>query len=261
MLAETAPVWAARTAAFSHALMDPDTEAPSGIGKGAQLAPKRFSVYRNNVIVSLMEALKSAFPSILALLGEETFSRLARAFVARNPPTSPMMQRYGEAFPEFLANLPALSELPFLPDVARAELAWLVAYHAADDAPLAPDHIAALPPEALMKQSFEPTSATRLIASEHALFDLFNARFKWPTERKDFDIAQTVLISRQGYSVRVVGLDAGNSAFFVALIAGDTLAEAIGAAMASDDAFDAGAAIGQMLESHAFRALSHNNNQ
>ncbi|MEO0497806.1 MAG: DNA-binding domain-containing protein [Pseudomonadota bacterium] len=256
MLGEPNDSWAARTTAFSKALLDPAIGAPVGIGKHAQHAPKRFAVYRNNVTVSLMEALKSAFPSILALLGDETFSRLARAFVARHPPTSPMMQRYGDVFPTFLSELPALSELPFMPDVARVELCWLVAYHAADDAPLMPDDISVLSPEELMEQRFIPTSATSVIASDHSIYDLFNARFDWPTGQTDFNDAQAVLVSRQGFSVRVARLGIGHCAFFTSLIGGETLAQAIGTAMAEDDSFDAGAAIGQMLESHAFRTLT-----
>ena len=64
-------------------------------------APRRYGVYRNNVVISLMEALRGAFPSVLAIMGEENFARVARNFVAVHPPRSPMMQRYGEAFPVF----------------------------------------------------------------------------------------------------------------------------------------------------------------
>ncbi|MEM1366273.1 MAG: DNA-binding domain-containing protein [Pseudomonadota bacterium] len=258
MLADNDQNWARRTAAFSTALMNPELAAPHGIGKQAQDAPKRFSVYRNNVVVSLMEALKSAFPSILALLGDATFSKLARAFVARNPPTSPMMQRYGEVFPDFLCSLPALSELPFLPDVARLELAWLVSYHAADATPLLPNDISSLAPDALMEQVFSPAAATHLVASDHSIVDLFNARHAWPTGQQDFSVPQTALVSRQGYSVRIAGLDTANSAFFARLMQGETLADAIGAAMERDESFDAGAAIAHMLESQAFRSLAHN---
>ncbi|MEO0635783.1 MAG: DNA-binding domain-containing protein [Pseudomonadota bacterium] len=247
--------WDDRTAAFAEAIIDPDLPSPGGVGKHGADAPKRFSVYRNNVIVSLMEALKSAFPSVLALLGDETFSRLARAFVARNPPTSPMMQRYGGAFPDFLAKLPALSELPFLPDVARLELAWLKSYHAADSTPLAPEDIGSLPPEQLMEQAFKAAPSTLLIPSEHSVVDLFNARFAWPTGQSDFTAPQPALVTRQGYAVQVLGLDRALEQFFGSLLAGQTLAEALGAAMEADPAFDPSSAIATLLQSEAFQTL------
>jgi hypothetical protein len=248
--------WAQRTQAFSDAILDIEQRPPKGVGKYDADAPKRFGVYRNNVIVSLMEALKSAFPSIFALLGDETFSRLARAFVARFPPTSPMMQRYGDQFPKFLEGIPALRELPFMADVARLELLWLRAYHAADANPLTPEDMAQISPEAAMALSLKAHPATVLLRSDYAIADLFDARSAWPTGQTDFSEPQAVLVCRAGFQVQIMNLDAAHAEFFDAMLKGDTLAEALGSAMELDETFDAGAAIGLLISSSAFQSLN-----
>ncbi len=88
--------------AFAAALLDPDIAIPAEVtGPDGGPATRRYGVYRNNVVVSLMEALRGSFPSVLAIMGEENFARVARNFVASHPPRSAMMQRYGEEFRKF----------------------------------------------------------------------------------------------------------------------------------------------------------------
>ena len=77
---------------FTEALLQPDAPVPQNVvdPKG-RIAPKRFAVYRNNVTVSLVEALKATFPAVVALVGEAFFAEMARQFVRKTPPQSPLM--------------------------------------------------------------------------------------------------------------------------------------------------------------------------
>src|SRR5688572_10290199 len=43
--------------------------------------PERLAIYRNNFLISLVEALKANFPVTLQLLGKEFFEQAARGFV------------------------------------------------------------------------------------------------------------------------------------------------------------------------------------
>ena len=106
-------------------------------------AATRFAVYRNNVAVSLSRALAARFPAIERLVGEAFFAALARAFSEAHRPETPVLSRWGAAFPGYLAAQAPLAPYPYLPDVARIEWARGLAYHAADLAPVAPGALAA----------------------------------------------------------------------------------------------------------------------
>lgn len=89
-------------------------------------------VYRNNVRAAFLRTLRDTFPVVHRLVGEEFFRRLGHEYFHAHPPSQPLASRYGDSFPSFLASFEAASGLPYLPDTARLELAWLGAYHAAE---------------------------------------------------------------------------------------------------------------------------------
>lgn len=251
-----APAWDLRSQTFAGALLDPDIDIPVGVGKNNAAAPKRFSVYRNNVVVSLMEALESVYPSCRALLGEENFNLFARAFVAKHPPTSPMMQHYGAGFAEFLERIPALSESPFLSDLARLERLWLDAYHAADAPVLTPDQLAGFSPEETLEIRLVTHPACFLLKSEHPVFDFFDARNAVPEGDIDLGTGQNVLVTRPEITVMLAHLSPAQTKFFEAMVGGESLGSAIGAAMGVADDFNPSETIALALETGAFSGLS-----
>ena len=57
-------VQASYAGAFAAALLDPARAAPAAVaGPKGKAARKRYDVYRNNVTVSLVNALAAAFPA------------------------------------------------------------------------------------------------------------------------------------------------------------------------------------------------------
>ena len=238
---------------FSKALLDPSIAPPTGVGKKSTTdpAPKRFNVYRNNVIVSLMDALKAAYPSILAILGEDNFNKVARIHVTSFPPKNPMMQTYGSEFPDFLQNFKPLRNSPFLADLAKAEQAWLSAYHARDGEPINPEILAGFSPEETTQLTFKFHSAAKLIKSEFPLMDLFNYRVLVPQDDIDLSISQSMLITRPALEVMSVALDAATTRFFEVLLKGQTLAHAIDAALELNANFDASQAIATLIQTGA----------
>ncbi|MBW3096346.1 DNA-binding domain-containing protein [Pseudohoeflea coraliihabitans] len=239
---------------FARALRQPDAPLPPGlIGPHGKAAVKRFAVYRNNVTVSLINAVAEIFPAIHDLLGETAFNDIARLYLRAEPPRSPLLHRYGETFPAFLNALPALSRYPFLPDLARLERAWLTAFHAADAAPLEPSLLQALPPDTLAERRFAPHPATALIASDYAICTLFTkCRGQQPLDGVQLATPEAVLLSRPGSSVMVHRLSPGEHTFFAMLLDGETLAAAADAAAAAAPSFDLAAAISTLLASGAF---------
>lgn len=91
---------------FTAALLDSESEIPVGLSdpKGRP-AGARFSVYRNNVVVGLTDALEVAFPIILKLVGIEFFQAMSGVYLRHFPPSSPLMMYYGQEFPAFTSQL------------------------------------------------------------------------------------------------------------------------------------------------------------
>ncbi len=235
-------------AAWGTALRDPDRAVPAGLvtWNGSDPA-QRFAVYRNNVTVSLMQALADTFPVCAASVGEACFRDLARAFVRRHPPRSPVLARYGEGFADFVAASRRAAPWPYLPDLARLELACLDALQAADASPLDPATLAAAlgRPETLpaLRLSLHPSLAT--------LDSPFAVVSRWAAQPGDGappvvdpDSPEHAWILRRGRSVRVLPMSAGDCRFVRALQAGATLGEAAATAAAGESGGERDAAGG-----------------
>lgn len=248
--------------AFAPALLDPDLDIPAGlVGPTGKPAPKRFSVYRNNVVVSLMEAMGETYPSVKKLIGEENFATTSRIYISNHPPSSPMMQNYGDLFPQFLETFEPLQHAPFLIDVAKLEMSWIKAYHAGDEAPYDGALLAQIDPDELMETCFTPHPATHLISSNYNLLDMFSVRNDDNTSLPDHsknDTMQAVLVTRPQLKVELSQLDHAQNGFFTALISQQSLGESVETALQIDENFDASKAITIMLSSGAFTTTTVN---
>lgn len=73
-------------AAFSPALLDPQSELPTVVtGPNEKIATKRYNVYRNNITVSLINALVAIFPATERITGVEFFRAMARFHIRATP--------------------------------------------------------------------------------------------------------------------------------------------------------------------------------
>lgn len=223
---------------FREALLAPDAARPQGLSDGqGREAGRRFDVYRNNVAVSLTEALETAFPAIRKLVGVENFKLLAAAFLRQHPPTSPLMMFYGAEMPGFLTDFEPTKAIGYLPDIARLELALRESYHAADAAPIDPADLQALSPEDLTAATLGLAPAMRLVRSRwpiHAIWT-FNMEDGAPKPQM---VAEDVLITRPEFDPSPILLPPGGGAFVAALQSGETLGAAMEAATTDAENFD-----------------------
>ena len=246
----------AYAAAFTPALLDPEAGEPELIaGPDGKAAKKRYNVYRNNVTVSLVNALADTFPATQRIVGEEFFRAMARIHVRLSPPTSPLLFEYGRDFADFIEGFEHARSLPYLADVARIERAWLDAYHAADAAPLKPDALAAIPPGKLGEVVFTAHPAAKIVRSHFPAVTIFAMnRRDGPVERLKTSEPEDGLVTRPVLEVFARRLPPGGGAFLESLMAGSPLGEAVAAATEDDDRFDATANIAGMLEAGVFKA-------
>src|SRR5277367_5435767 len=104
-------------AVLAPGLLDPDCETPAGVvGPNGKGAVKRYNVYRNNVTVSLIDALAAVFPATQRITGVAFFRAMARFHVRATPPRSPLLFEYGHDFPDFIAQYEYARPMPWLPD-------------------------------------------------------------------------------------------------------------------------------------------------
>ena len=240
--------------AFSSALTRPDLETPSlVIGPKGKSGTKRYNVYRNNVTVSLIDALAAAFPAVQRITGVEFFRAMARFYVRETPPRSPLLFEYGRDFPQFVERYEYASQMPWLADVARIERAWLDAYHAADVDVLSAVDLADAPRERLADLRFQPHPATRIIRSRFAAVTIFAAN-RTGSAFGEINAAEPedALITRPKYDVVVRRLPPGGADFLSALLAGRPLGAAVASALEAAPSFVIAGSLARMIEAGAF---------
>ncbi|MBS0319125.1 MAG: putative DNA-binding domain-containing protein [Proteobacteria bacterium] len=244
-------------AAFAAGLLDPTVAAPADVmRRPADPAARRYDVYRNNVTVSLIDALAAIYPAVRRLTGDDFFRAMARSHVRATPPTSPLLFDYGRAFPDYVERYPHAQSLPWLADVARIERAWLDAYHAADAPVVAPDGLAAIPHDRLADVVFVRHPAAYMLRSRYPAGSIFaRNRQEGPAQPLVSAAAEDTLVTRPELAVDVRVLPAGGAEFVGALMCGQTLAAAANAAFAAAAAFDLPANLAGMLAAGAFTAL------
>ena len=247
-----------RQKGFARALLNAEVALPSGLTASAA-APslKRFNVYRNNVMVSLIDALKAAYPATLRLVGEDFFCAMAQVFASAHPPQSPLMIDYGAGFADFIAAFAPAATLPYLADVARIERAWLEAYHAAEAQSLAAHDIADITGEMAVDLVFQLHPSLRVVASPYPALTIWrlNVTARASSECDLDDGAEAALIVRPEADVEVRFLPPGGASFIQALGEGRSLAKAAARALEIEE-FDLARNLKGLLEAGAFTTFT-----
>jgi hypothetical protein len=235
---------------FAAALLDPDMAAPAGLCSWNGSDPaQRFGVYRNNVVVSLVDALADTFDVTRQLVGDEFFRAMAACHARANPPPSPVLAYYGAEFPDFVAAFAPARSVPYLADVARLEYARVVSFHAADvPSRGGASRLAALTdPARVGKCRLVLAPALQPVMSPHPIVSI------WAAHQGDGSLetvpagrAEAALVWREQFDVVILPVAPATARFVVALMAGATICEALESAPA-DEGVDAADVFGAMI--------------
>jgi Putative DNA-binding domain len=241
-----------RQAEFVRALLDPEAAVPAGlVDPMGRPAPKRFSVYRNNVASSLTRALEAAFPTVRKLVGDEFFAAIAVVFLRSHPPTSRMLMLYGAEFPAFLEGFPPVGHLGYLPDVARLDQAMRESYHAADSAPLPGVEFQRLLGTDIAGMRLHLAPSLRLVRSSWPIVSIWAANAEGgPAPRAG---AEDALVLRPDFDPKPHALPPGGGAFVAGLLAGLTLGDAV---ETTGPGLDLPAILGQLIAAQAITGVS-----
>lgn len=110
-------------------------------------AELRLAIYHNAYRLRLTEALRSNFPALHQLLGDEDFNAAASQFLQHNPPTTASIRWFGDALPGWLSQQKPYAELPAIAELAQFEWALRHALDAANASTVTPDDLQRVPPE------------------------------------------------------------------------------------------------------------------
>jgi hypothetical protein len=242
---------------FSTALLDPEMDVPSAlVAHSAGIPERRFAVYRNNVVVGLVNALAARFPAVQRIVGEEFFRAMAQLYVRAHPPRSRLLMQYGDGFADFIAGFEPASELVYLADVARLEAARTRAYHAADKAPIDPKRLQSVDESALGDLRIERHPAAEIVRSDFPVVTIWamNSGEREPDAIEDWR-GEDALVVRPQLEVFVRALPPGGAVFLTALFGGARLGDAVKAAQAEHEGFDLVANLAGLISSGAIGKL------
>lgn len=251
---------------FAAALFDAARAVPGELRAWNGSDPSaRFAVYRNNVVVSLVQTLADGFPVVQRLVGDEFFAAMAGVYVRAHPPRSPVLAEYGDGFADWLAAFEPAAGLPYLPDTARLERARVRAYHAADtaalDAQALADCLRAC--DGLDRACLDIHPAATAIVSDWAVASLWAAHQHHGDDaiaEVALDQAESVLVLRVGDDVLVLPVGRADAVFVRSLQSAQPLAGAVEAATlaaAAGQPFNLAAALSLLIRHGCITAWHH----
>ncbi|MHA4870189.1 MNIO family bufferin maturase [Duganella sp. PWIR1] len=249
--AQDAQTLAAGQQLFAAALFDaqlaPQVLAQCKAGSGD--TAYRYALYRGNLTETWTKTLAAAYPVVLALLGEEFFGGLARAYGRAHPSDDGDLNRFGAHFATFLRDFPHVADFPYLPDMATLE--WQVhrAHYAPQAQALSAAQLAAIAPDQIEAAVFTLHPAVQLLASPWAVIPLWLAH--QPDSGVDFpeDMATPShgVLVRPAWRVGVQPLSAASHVALQVLQDGGNFGAALDAAFEHDDNFDVAASLQHWL--------------
>jgi hypothetical protein len=145
---------------FQDAFIDALYQGPAD-DLAALTAQPGFAVYRNTLFKGCVDALCDNYPAVERLVGRAWLEAAATRYARQSPPRDARLLFYGEDFADFLGNLDASRELPYLADVARLDRLWLEAFSAVQEPCLERADLAGMSATDLARCGLRPRAGVR----------------------------------------------------------------------------------------------------
>lgn len=231
---------------FLAALYDDAETGPLTSITGNGLDPAaRLRIYRHSCDQIQNLALRTTYPAILALVGDEFFDQTAHGYRAAFPSHCGNLQAFGQHLAEYLDGLPAVHALAYLPDVARLE--WL-----RQESALSAD-CATWPRPSVQRSRLHPS--VRLLASPYPVLTIWRYSVQPTSERLLLpDGGERIVLWREDDQVAMAELDSASFACIESLSRGSVLANAYQAGYTQDPEFDFAACTESLIDRGLLRA-------
>lgn len=238
--------------AFAAGVYDETAEPPLHRMRADGIpASERFSVYRNNVHVSLADALAAVYPVVEKLVGALFFRQTARQYLRVHPSATGNLHDFGGEFAAFLGGMRSLRDYPYVPDVARLEWAWHRVYHAADTrAAVDLVRLGHVTENDWQRLRFRLHPATALVASRFPVLHIWQANQDGvEDDRVSLDEGGVqLLVARPHLDVEIRPLSVGEYALLHAFEAGRALERAHEQAELVEPGFDLAGALSMFIQ-------------
>jgi hypothetical protein len=220
-----------------------------------------FAVYRNNSVVSAVEALGRAYPTVRKIMGDAHFREVALGFFRAHPPRSAVLAEYGAGFADRLEPISRFTPLP-LADLARIDRMRVEAHLSVDpqsDAHMRRDDIGAsdwmtmiaVVHPATRFQWFATTAPSAWLALRNRSVEEIGT----PTLG-----SEGALITRAAGEANVIRIDRLEYLLLAGLAEGGPVGPTAIALAVEHPDFDLGAAFRRLLESGAFLRFDEQEN-
>lgn len=194
---------------------------------------ERIGIYRKMYFLRMRDALAIDVPAVRHFLGADVFEEVVEEYFTRFPSTSYTLNDSGLNFPRYVRES-TLQHKDFIAELAELELAIARVMEAEETAPLSPEELAGVPPEAWENAQFKPIAAFELFTFTfpvHEYLSAFEAEsetFPQVTPTSEFGF-----IHRAEYSTNHYSLQESEFLLLRSLSAGTPLAQAFEAVQES----------------------------
>jgi hypothetical protein len=210
----------------------------------------RLGIHLRHYHASLQATLHDKFPATAWLLGSKLFNAAAAAYVREHPPQAPCIAEYGSGFPGFIALFEQAQSLPYLESFATLEWALGRASIAVNESPIKWNDLVAAGPALLLDAHLVLQPGLCYLRATHGI-DVLMRLYLNDQEPETFAMsAEDAFIEVQGSrgTLRMTRLDTGTFAFRDALRDGDSVSDAAGRALETDEHFNAGRALRELVD-------------
>ena len=248
--------------AFARSVLSDDAAPLAALIDGGDVdRDARVRIYRNNNRAGLLAALRSTYPVIEQLGGNEWFAQSAHGYQRAFPPRCGDLQYAGERYPRFLRDELGSSRFDYFADVAALEWAYQEVLVAAESAPVDVAALRDFGAEDYPRLVFEPRDALRLVQSPYPIHAIWSAHQGGTGRTFDIDLnsgASRVLLIRRGDHVELRELARPSFALLARCVAGATLGRAADAVATAYPELDLPRALHELFALQAFRRIGLN---
>jgi hypothetical protein len=192
------------------------------------------AVYRDGCAARFASVLRSDFPCVAGVLGDDRFDDVVRRYVAAHPSRHPNLNQLGRELPAFLRRRGPAPQRLFVAELAALERAMAEAADAPECTPLTNEALARVAPGEWPDAVLVLDPSLRLLAFRHPVQRCYEQwldgeRIAAPPPERSW-----LAVSRRGDRILRLPLSRAAHAFLRALAAGRPFGEALAATPARE---------------------------